>query len=192
MSHTAPTQDVVSALANLKLTGEDGAEVSFASLWADKPAVIAWVRHFGCLFCREHVVHLNKEIERIHAAGGELVVVGSGTPNFIGGLRERTGFTGPIYSDIERTSYRAAGLKRGWLRILNPVSGAHAIGALAGGFRQSGTQGDNAQQGGVLVVLPPGRAVYQHVSKIAGDNAPAGEVVEALEAAVKPAAQAAK
>jgi len=136
------------------------------------------------MFCREHVVQLHHEIGAIHAAGGELVVIGSGTPNFVAGFRETTKYDGPLYVDPQLLSYQAAGLKRGLLRTLNPLTIAMGVRAISRGNFQGRTQGDAYQQGGVLVVMPPGRIVYEHVSDVAGDNAPAREVVAALQAAM--------
>ena len=132
------------------------------------------------MFCREHVVQLRHQIDRIHQAGGEIVVIGSGTPNFVAGFREQTGWTGPLYVDPSLASYKAAGLQRGMWRNFTPVNAAYAVRALARGHMQGRTQGDPSQQGGVLVIVPPGRIVYEHVSKLAGDNAPADEVAAAL------------
>jgi len=129
-------------------------------------------------------VQLHQQIDRIHAAGAELFVIGNGTPNFVAGFRETTAYLGPLYCDPSRAAYRAAGLQRGAMRILNPLSAAYAVRALARGHLQGRTQGDATQQGGLLVVLPPGRIAYHHVSRVAGDNAPVDEVVAALGRAV--------
>ena len=42
-------------------------------------------------------MQLHRQIDRIHAAGAELVVIGSGTPNFVTGFRETTKYDGPLY-----------------------------------------------------------------------------------------------
>src|SRR5262249_37827394 len=105
------------------------------------------------------------------------------TPNFIAGFRETTGYPGPLYSDAGLGSYKAAGLKRGVLRTLNPMALAYGARTMAHGHFQGRTQGDPFQQGGVLVILPRGRIVFGHGSRWAGDTAPAGEVVAALEEA---------
>jgi len=34
-------------VAALPLTGLDGAQAPFGSLWADRPAVVVFLRHFG-------------------------------------------------------------------------------------------------------------------------------------------------
>lgn len=52
-SHTVPP-----ALADVVVKDEDGADVRLGDLWATRPLVLAFVRHFGCVFCREHVKEL--------------------------------------------------------------------------------------------------------------------------------------
>src|SRR5687767_3875751 len=111
------------------------------------------------MFCREQVVQLHHEIDRIHRAGGEVVVVGNGAPHFIAGFRELTGYRGPLYTDPSLESYRAASLKRGWATFLNPKAAVNAARALLKGHMQGRTQGDPAQQGGTLVIAPPGRVL---------------------------------
>lgn len=127
-------------------------------------------------------MQLHHAIDRIHAAGAELVVIGSGTPNFIAGFRENTGFTGTILSDPTLSAYQVAGMRRSMWRNFNPLSGAYAVRALARGHFQGRTQGDPSQQGGVLVIVPPDRIIFEHFSKVAGDNAPPSAILAALEA----------
>jgi peroxiredoxin len=140
------------------------------------------------MFCREHVVQLHRESDRIKATGAELVVIGSGTPNFIKGFRENTKFDGRILSDPSLKSYDAAKLHRSMWRVFHPLVAVYGARALARGHMQGATQGDAAQQGGVYVIVPPERIAYVHISQRAGDNAPADEVVTALENARKSAA----
>jgi hypothetical protein len=135
------------------------------------------------MFCREHVVQLHREIEKIHAAGAELVVIGSGRPHFIAGFRENTGYQGPLYVDPELRSYEAAGLHHGMWRNFTPLSVGLAVRALARGHMQGRTQGDPSQQGGAMVVAPGGKLLFAHASKIAGDNASPVVLVAALRAA---------
>jgi hypothetical protein len=134
------------------------------------------------------VVQLHQQIDRIHAAGAELVIIGNGAPNFIAGFREHTHYQGPLYTDPSLKVYKAAQLKRGVATLMSPKLIGNALRAVSRGHMQGRTQGDATQQGGVLVVLPPGRVAFAHVSDVAGDNAPADQVVAALERAVRAAA----
>ena len=170
----------VETLGKLSVLDEHGAPVEVSSLWGERTAVLAFVRHFGCLHCRDHVVQLHRSIADIRRTGAELIVIGSGTPSFIAGFRETTGFDGPLFVDPTLATYEAAELERGVLRTLSPRGLGKAVSALRRGVRQGRTQGDAFQQGGVLVIAPGGTLRWRHVSKFAGDNAPVERVVAAL------------
>jgi len=135
-------------------------------------------------------VQLHHEIDRIHRAGAEVVVVGNGAPHFIAGFRELTGFRGPLYTDPSLASYRAADMKHGWSTFLNPRAITNGARALLKGHMQGKTQGDPAQQGGTLVIVPPGRVIFHHVSDTAGDHAKLEDVFRALESVARKAAGA--
>ena len=48
MSHgTRTNRPVPAELANAEVTAEDGSTLRLGSLWADRPVVLAFVRHFG-------------------------------------------------------------------------------------------------------------------------------------------------
>jgi hypothetical protein len=126
------------------------------------------------------VVQLHRRIDEIHAAGAELVVIGNGTPNFVAGFREHTGYPGPLYVDPSLAVYERAGMKRGVTTVLNPKSALHAFRALRKGQRQGRTQGDNWQQGGTLVITPDHTVRYVYHSSEAGDHAPTAEIIAAL------------
>lgn len=125
---------------------------------------------------------MHREIERIRAAGAELVVVGAGTPHWVAGFRELTGYTGPLYCDPELAAYQAARLKRGvWRTVASPRTTLAAIRAMRAGFSQGSVMGDAFQQGGTLVITPPGQVVYWFVAEVAGDRAPLDAIFAALE-----------
>jgi hypothetical protein len=129
------------------------------------------------------VVQLHREVERIEAAGAELVVVGNGAAHFIAGFRELTGFEGPIYTDPSLKVYEAAHLERGVFKVINPKAALSSIRAIARGGKPGRVQGDALQQGGVLVIAPGSELVWQHTSKYPGDNATVDQIVTALQTA---------
>lgn len=132
------------------------------------------------MHCREHVVQLHRAIDQIQAAGAELFVIGNGAANFIAGFRDETGLTGAVYTDPSLAVYQAAQLKRGLRTVLSVTAAARSVGTLARGFRQGRTQGDNLQQGGVLVIARDGRVLWQHISASPGDNAAPADIVAAV------------
>ena len=128
------------------------------------------------------MVQLHRDLEKIHAAGAELFVIGNGSPSFIEGFREQTNYTGPLYVDPSLEVYKAAELKRGVVKTFNPLALGKTIKAFTEGHRQGRTQGDNWQQGGALVIDTDGSVLWHHISEHSGDQASGGEIVDALSA----------
>jgi peroxiredoxin len=167
-------------LAQLTVLDERGTSVRLGELWRERTAVLVFLRHFGCIHCREHVVQLRREAERLARPDVHIVIVGNGSPSFIAGLREQTGWTGPVYTDPTLAAYRAAQLKRGVVQTIDPRGWLAAAKSLAAGRKQGRTQGDQWQQGGVVVVAPSGEVRWHHASEYAGDNASAQAIAAAL------------
>ena len=128
-------------------------------------------------------MQLHREIELIRNAGGEVFVIGNGSPSFIEGFRETTKYDGPIYTDPSLAVFQAAQLKRGVMKTLDPRALGKTVGAFMRGHRQGTTKGDPWQQGGVLVIAPGGDVKWHHASDRPGDNASAREIAAALKAA---------
>ena len=126
------------------------------------------------------MVQLHRDLDKIHAAGAELYVIGNGSPSFIEGFREETRYDGPIYVDPSLEVYKAAQLKRGVVKTFSPFALGKTIKAFAAGQRQGSTQGDAWQQGGTLVIDTGGTIVWHHVSEHSGDQSTGAQILAAL------------
>jgi hypothetical protein len=126
------------------------------------------------------VVQLHRDVDKLEAKGAKLYVIGNGSPSFIAGFREQTLYDGPVYTDPSLATYRAAELKRSVARTLDPRGWLKGVKAFTEGHRQGRTQGDQWQQGGVLVVDARGAIRWQHASDLPGDNASAQQILAAL------------
>lgn len=128
---------------------------------------------------------MRREVDKIHAYGAELVVIGNGNLQFANAFRNDLKLETPLYVDTTRASYRALGMKRGMVRTLGSLRmWANVLRARSKGFRQQhGVQGDAWQLGGVLVVLPDGRVPYRYISAVAGDHPSVNKILDALESA---------
>ncbi len=103
-------------------------------------------------------------------------------------FREQFQVTAPVWVDPERRAFQALQFNRGVVgTLLDPRVALNAARALSKGFMQGRTQGDNFQQGGVLVVQRGGAPVYFYASQVAGDMPPTPEVLAAAYAAASPA-----
>lgn len=180
--------ETVAMLANLTVLNGAAEEQRLGDSWMQRPVVLALVRHFGCLFCKQQVAELAKEAVRIHALGAELVVLGNGGAEHVRWFREDFGIETPVFSDTTGQAYRAVGAKRGFFSGANPATMLASLRAFAKGYRQSGTRGDRYQQGGVFVIMPDGSMPFRYLSRYAGDHPATATVVAALERATRAAA----
>src|SRR5262249_14910461 len=69
---------------------------------------------------QDHGTGLRPHLSEIHTRGAGVVAVGNGGPHFVAAFRETTGFEGPVYCDPDLVAYRAAGLQRSKVRLLDP------------------------------------------------------------------------
>jgi len=58
-------------------TNVDGNEIRLSDFWesAPKGIVLVFLRHFGCLFCREHAIQLRDHYAAFSDRGYQLVAV---------------------------------------------------------------------------------------------------------------------
>lgn len=171
---------VATDLGPLRLTEDDGVPVSLGEFWAGRPVVVVFVRHFGCVFCREQVNQLKKYVPEIRARGAEMVIVGSGNEASAGAFREDLALDVPILVDPDLVSYRTAGLRRDLRAALSPKRVRNAWRAFKDGYRPRPLQGDPWQQGGVFVIGAGGDVLFSHVSEVPGDHPDPLAVLEAV------------
>jgi peroxiredoxin len=95
------------------LPDHHGRPTALSSLWAERPALLLFWRHFGCSCGMDRAERLRTELPDYRAAGGEVVIVGQGEPARAARYRERQGLDVPILVDIDRTTYAAYGLLQG-------------------------------------------------------------------------------
>lgn len=128
-----------------------------ASLWEhthEKPALIVFLRHFGCTFCREALADIRDQLPTIAARGLNVVLVhmidaDRARPELAKYNLNRVAGVGHI-SDPSKALYRAFDLRRGtlgqlfgirmWLRGFSAgILNKHGVGGLAGdGFQMPG------------------------------------------------------
>jgi peroxiredoxin len=183
-SDARPLEDVV-------LEDHEGRPIRLGDIWQDRPAVLAFVRHYGCVFCRDQAVQLHKLRDDFEDAGVRLVVVGQGTPEMAASFRRAQGIDLPVLVDPERRIYDTIGAKVATLdELIGPrqiLAGLRATiasrvkqGSIA--VHQGRIIGHAAQLGGVLVIAPDGSVRYAHLSDNASDYPPAREVLAAARA----------
>lgn len=155
-------------LLDLPLLDLDGRTTALGER-LDSALVAVFVRHYGCLFCRERAAEVRSHRRAIEAAGARIVFVGSGLPAMAREFAAQFADGLPVLSDPTRRVFAAAGMRKGIGTVLGLRFVTNAWRALRGGHRQSRVQGAAMQQGGVLVLAKDGTVVHAQRDGLAGD-----------------------
>lgn len=136
------------------------------------PTLVVFLRHAGCVFCREALADLSRQRTAIEAAGARLALVHMSAP-LNATLRLERYRLGDVhrFSDRECRLYRAFSLERGgfrqlfgarvcWRGLIAAVLRGHGVGRL---------EGDGCRLAGVFL-LYQGRALVEHRATTAADR----------------------
>jgi AhpC/TSA antioxidant enzyme len=110
--------------------------------------------------------------------GVGLVFLGSGNAMMAADFREQQKLDVPVWVDPKRVTYQYLGFQHSYTMLFNPRLWLNGLRAFKAGFRQTKTQGDPWQQGGVLVVRRGGALEWAYASATAGDHPPLDLVFE--------------
>lgn len=106
-------------------------------------------------------------VDAIRAQGAELYAIGNGTPEVARVFAKLFGIPYPLFTDPSGRSHALAGMARGTTFNLKVIQ--RSLRAMRAGFTQGRPQGDQLQQGGVVIVAPSGAIVWQHINDGPGD-----------------------
>lgn len=183
-SSQLPPPAVLVKLGATKVQELSGEWVPLGSLWSERPAVIVWLRHYGCIFCREQASELRTIAEEAESLGN-LAIVSTGSVDHGRDFASTHGEGLRSLVDSARASYKVLSFKRGGRSSLDPRIYLRGIQAATKGFMQGRTRGDAMQQGGVLVVAAGGQPVFFQRSEFAGDHARLEQILSSLREAAE-------
>lgn len=169
------------ALSDISLPDQNGTEHRLGDLWADKPVVLVFLRHFGCHNCRDHAVQLRDRYTDLQAQGIELVAIGTGSTRYAGAFVRDEHIPFLVLVDDDAEAANAAAVKvASWYGLLHWTTWSKSIEAWKRGARIH-KAGKRVTQLGATFVLGPGDQVrYSHVDADSTDHAPVPEILEAV------------
>ncbi|XP_073518211.1 prostamide/prostaglandin F synthase-like [Phyllobates terribilis] len=163
------------------LTGET---VELQSLWRDHTSVLFFLRRFGCQVCR----WMAKEVSKLQNSFGDnqIRLIGIGPESL--GLEEFVDgkfFTGELYLDESKQSYKELGFKRYNALSIVPAALGKKVRDIVTKANADGVQGsfsgDLLQSGGMLIVTKGGEKVLLHfVQDSPGDHISLETLVKTL------------
>lgn len=127
---------------------------SLVELSQDQPALVVFLRHSGCTFCRQALADLKESRAAIAAAGAGIVLVHMQTDADAARLFAEYNLADvPRISDSKRRLYRAFDLQKGsMLQVVGPEVWGAGFRALLGGFFPGVPSGDVFQLPGAFLV----------------------------------------
>ncbi|XP_054034262.1 peroxiredoxin-like 2C isoform X1 [Dryobates pubescens] len=172
----------------------NGRSIPFKALYAERKAIVLFVRNFLCYTCKEYVEDLAKVPKAfLHEANVRLIVIGQSSYHHIKPFCSLTGYTHEMYVDPQREIYKTLGMKRGEdnnASVQSPhVKSNMLLGSIRSMWRaMTGPafdfQGDPAQQGGALILGPGNEVHFLHLDKSRLDHVPINTILQL--AGVKP------
>ncbi|KAB2013717.1 hypothetical protein ES319_D09G175200v1 [Gossypium barbadense] len=188
LESSAVSEDNVDLLDAVKVFDLNGNEIPISDLWKDRKAVVAFARHFGCVFCRKRADYLASKKDVMDKSGAALVLIGPGSIEQAKTFAEQTKFKGEVYADPSHSSYNALRFVSGVTTTFTPKAGLKIIQLYMEGYRQDwklSFEEDTVkrggwQQGGILVA-GPGKTniLYIHKDKEAGDDPDIEDILKA-------------
>ncbi len=172
----------VARLGSLVLSDADGVPRRVGDHWDQRPVVLVFLRHFGCLLCREHAAQLRDRHEEIRALGGEVLAIGTGDERYAKAFVADEGIPFAVLVDDGGAAAQAASVRSiPFLQLLfDPRSWPGGIRARRGGHRIH-RSGERVTQLGATFVVGPGPTVrYAHVDRHSADHAPLDAVLAHL------------
>jgi alkyl-hydroperoxide reductase/thiol specific antioxidant family protein len=135
-------------------------------------------------------MQLHRDRDRLSATGGDVVLVGMGTPAHAKRFKDETGIEFPILLSRDKAAYRAMELKRGSTREVFAPRQLRSSALRAMGVGTGRAQGGNLalrppeqdwhQFGGAFVFAPGGRLVFEQRAKDPSDTVTAEQLERAL------------
>lgn len=172
-----PSTDLLDAT----LLGLDAASTSLRAMLRG-PLVVVFVRHYGCIFCRERAAEVRAHRASIEKKGAAIVFVGNGLPAMAREFAAQNADGLPVLSDPTKKTFELAGMRRGLSTVLRPSMLTNAWRAFRSGHRQTKVQGDPWQQGGAIVLGKDGVVLHAQRDCAAGDAIDWSRVVAAIPA----------
>lgn len=98
------------------------------------------------------------------------MVIGHGEVKYLSSFRRATGYTGSLFTDPHRETYKMLAFGEGLAKLLDVKAIKHGFSALFAGHLPGSLQGSAMQLGGALIVDTRGTLVYRYHEAVAGDH----------------------
>ncbi len=165
------------------IRADTGTDFALSELWSHSPAILVFLRHTGCTFCREYVAQLHDAREQFAPFDATIGLITVGKPEDVAHFCRSRHLSEAFVclSDPDKAAYRAFGLSRGTAsELLSAHVMARGLQSVLHGHLAGLPKGDPFQMPGTFIVDQSGIVRYAHRHKDASDNPPNAELFAVL------------
>ncbi len=166
-------------------SSKNGEPIQLASFWQGESAVLVFLRHLACSFCREQVTDLLACSDDFVKLRTRVVLVTVNRWEETSKFCKDRNLVDPFIcvSDPDRTAYHAYSLSRGHTsQIFSPHVMARGVNAMLHGHFNGIPKADPFQMPGVFAVNARGIVIFAHRHRDASDNPDVEQILRAIEA----------
>jgi peroxiredoxin len=157
------------------VTLHTGETVELASFYKEKPLALVFLRHFGCIFCREQITQLRNYPDE------NVVFVAMGKVQETVEFKAKMEAPQVFISDPNKSLYDLFGLRRGsFTQMFNTQTFKRGFAATKAGNRVGAPVGDPYMLAGTFIIQPDGVMSFSHYSRDASDNLAGETIIELL------------
>ena len=121
-------------------------EVNFYDALGNKPAVLIFLRYYGCPVCQMEMAKIKQEIDLVRQKRGRVFVALQSAPETIASLTNREYWPFTIICDPQGKIFQLYGVESGGIiKYLHPAGLIAAIKAIRRGFRHGKFEGKETQ-----------------------------------------------
>ncbi len=172
-------EHIPSVAPDTEVFDADGQPVRLSQYWQGGLTAFVFMRHVGCIFCREQVQDLRDNAAAIREAGISVVIITPDRPSRARKFVEEYRVPFPVLTDPERNAYRAYGLMDGSVgQLINRRILAGGVRATLNGTFPRGSTSAPRQLPGTAIVDRTGRLLHLHHARDAADHLSSRELIE--------------
>ena len=158
------------------VTLDSGETQDLSDFYKEKPLILVFLRHFGCIFCREQIAELRE------FKSENIVLVCMGRIQETADFKRKMEIPQVMVSDPNKLLYEAFGLRRGSFgQVINPTLTRKSIKLLKGGHRWGMLKGDPWMLAGVFRIEQDGEVSASHYATDISDNLSGPAIAQLLK-----------
>jgi len=145
-------------------------ERKFYEKTGNRPAVLVFLRYFGCPVCRLAMADIKRDINLIEKAGASLFVILQSSSSNLSSDTKKEDWPFTIINDPKGDIFKQYYVEPGGImKYLNPAGFIAAIKAILKGYMHGKFEGRETQLPAVFVVAPEKIITYAYYGKHIGD-----------------------